>query len=213
VARRVTTLLAAVWLLAGSAPQADTDELLAAIQASYDTIGSIGAEFEQRSRVVALGRDETSHGSVIVERPGRMRWEYTRPEPSIIVVDGKSVRIYSPTERKLQIAPLGPRVMSPTALGFLLGGADLRATFRAELLETPDPTELRLLLVPKQEAGFQHLELRLDAASHRLRGSVLVDLFGNRTELIFREVRHDGEVAPDAFEIHVPDGTEVIDLR
>jgi outer membrane lipoprotein-sorting protein len=40
-----------------------------------------------------------------------------------------------------------------------------------------------------------------------------VDLFGNRTELLFRDVRHDGEVAPDAFEIRVPDGTEVIDLR
>ncbi len=210
---RTATLLTALWVLVGSAPQPDTAELLAAIQANYDAIESIDAQFEQRSHVAALGRDEVARGRVIVERPGRMRWEYESPEPSIIVVDGTSVQIYSPSERKLQIAPLSPQTLSPTALGFLLGGADLPSTFRAELLEVSDPTELRLRLVPKQEAGFQHLELRLDAASHRLRGSVLVDLFGNRTELLFRDVRHDGEVPPDAFEIRVPDGTEVIDLR
>jgi outer membrane lipoprotein carrier protein len=207
--RRAATLLAVVWILVGSAPQPETAELLAAIQANYDGIESIGAQFEQRSYVAALGREEISRGRVIVKRPGRMRWEYESPEPSVIVVDGESVRIYSPSERKLQIAPLSPQTLSPTALGFLLGGADLPSTFRAELLEASDPTELRLRLVPKQEAGFQHLELRLDAASHQLRGSVLVDLFGNRTELLFRDVRHDGEVAPDAFEIRVPDGTDL----
>jgi outer membrane lipoprotein carrier protein len=197
--------------LAGSGP--DTDELLSTIQARYDAIESIHADFEQRSRVAALGRDERSRGSVVVERPGRMRWEYRSPEPSVIVVDGESVRIYSPKDRKLQIAPLSPHAISPTALGFLLGESDLRETFRAERLEAPDPKELWLRLVPREEAAFQHLELRLDAAGFGLRGSLLVDLFGNRTELLFHDLRYDGEIAPDAFRIHVPDGTEVIDLR
>jgi outer membrane lipoprotein carrier protein len=211
--RRTPIVLAVAWLQIGSAPEVDSSELLGAIQARYESVESIRAEFEQTSRVAALGRDETSRGRVIVKRPGRMRWEYASPEPSVIVVDEESVRIYRSKERKLQIAPLSPRAMSPTALGFLLGDADLRETFRAEPLETSDATELRLRLVPKSEVGFQHLELRLDAASHALRGSVLVDLFGNRTELLFHDVRHNAVIAPDAFELRVPDGTEVIDLR
>jgi outer membrane lipoprotein carrier protein len=211
--RRGLVLLGCSWALAGAAPAPETAELLDAIQAHYDAIESSRGEFEQTSRVVALGRDETSRGSVVVERPGRMRWEYRTPERSVIVVDGESIRIYSPGERKLQIAPLGPHAMSPTALGFLLGEADLRESFRAERLEVSDPKEIRLRLVPKAEAGFQHLELRLDAAGLGLRGSLLVDLFGNRTELLFHDLRYDGEIAPDTFEIRVPDGTEVIDLR
>jgi outer membrane lipoprotein carrier protein len=199
--------------LVAAAAEPDPNELLVSIQARYEKVETLRAAFEQVSRVASLGRDERASGSVVVARPGRMRWEYTSPEPSIIVLDEEAVRMYDATEHKLQIAPVGPDTMSPTALGFLLGESDLARTFRGELLETADPSELRLRLLPKEEAAFQHLELRLDAASYALRGSVLVDLFGNRTELLFHDVNENTPLAPDAFEIQIPDDAEVIDLR
>ena len=213
--RRALLALGAACLVGGASPEPPTQEtqqLLSAIQSRWERVQRVRARFEQRSRVAALGSDEVSQGSVLVARPGRMRWEYEAPQPSVIVVDGDAVRIYSPADEQLQIAPLTREMLSPTALGFLLGESDLRETFHAERLDAPSG-ELRLRLVPVADSGFEYLELWLEAERYGLRGSVLVDLFGNRTELLFLEVGENIEVAADAFHICVPEGTEVIDLR
>ena len=122
--RRALLALGAACLVGGASPEPpteETQELLSAIQSRWERVQSVRARFEQRSRVAALGSDEVSQGSVLVARPGRMRWEYEAPQPSVIVVDGDAVRIYSPADEQLQIAPLTREMLSPTALGFLLG--------------------------------------------------------------------------------------------
>ena len=43
--------------------------------------------------------------------------------------------MFDPTERLLQIAPLGAGGLSHTALGFLFGEADLKGSFEAERIE------------------------------------------------------------------------------
>jgi outer membrane lipoprotein-sorting protein len=142
-----------------------------------------------------------------------MRWEYESPERSVIAVDAGSVSVYMPEENKLQIAPLDAGALSPTALGFLLGTAKLRDVFRAEPLAETRPDESGVRLVPRQEAGFEALELWVGAESQQLRESVLHDLFGNRTRIRFREAVENGGVAEEDFRIEVTEDTEVIDLR
>lgn len=194
------------------AAEPEPEELLVPIQEHYRKIETLRAGFRQTSRVVSIGRDELSDGSVVVKRPGRMRWEYVSPHASVIVFDGKTVRMYDAGEGKLQIAPVGPDMISPTALGFLLGESDLSSEFRAERLDAA-AGELRLRLLPREDAPFEYLELHLAAETYTLRGSVLVDLFGNRTELLFHDVGENVPLTPDTFALEVPSDTEVIDLR
>jgi outer membrane lipoprotein carrier protein len=188
-------------------------ELLGRVQKRYDGIRDVRARFEQKSRVAALGREEESRGSVVIARPGRMRWEYETPEPSVLVIDGDSVRLYSPGDRKLSIAPLGGASLSPTALGFLLGEGVLAETFRAEGLPPATSGEIGLKLVPRQESGFESLEMWFDPATLVLRESVLLDLFGNRTRVRFVDVAENVGAPARHFSLEVPDGTEIIDLR
>jgi outer membrane lipoprotein-sorting protein len=213
---RTASLALLALLLLGADPAADPEAVLDPVQARYDSVRDIHARFEQKSFIASLGREETSRGRVVVARPGRMRWEYTEPAPSVIVVDGESVRMYDPREKKLQILPLGAGAVSPTALGFLLGEAKLRDTFRVAPSEPgrESPSgEVAFELLPRNDAGFESLLLRFEAQSYRLLESVLLDLFGNRTRVRFEQVVENGGIEEVAFTIAVPKDTEVIDLR
>jgi outer membrane lipoprotein carrier protein len=202
--------------LLGNAPAADPanalDTLLDSVQKHYDGVKDMRAQFEQESLVKALGKRDVSRGDVAFKRPGRMRWNYAQPEVRVLTVAPDAVRMFSASDKQLQIAPVGQGV-SPTALDFLLGEADLRESFEAARIEDATRKDVGLKLTPRGDTSFESLELWLEPASLKLRESVLVDLFGNRTVLRFSELVENAGVEDGAFEIQVPKDTEVIDLR
>ncbi len=216
--RRTPAVLAiASLLLVGNGSNGEdarsAEQIVASVQARYEAVRDLRAEFIQRSLIASLGRDEESRGRVFVKRPGRMRWEYSEPEPLVIALDGDTVRLYTPSERQLQIVPLGAGAFSPTALDFLLGDGDLLATFEAVRLSDTEQGDLRVELRPREVVRFEMLELIVEPDTYQLRGSVVVDLLGNRTEIRFRELVENGGVTDVHFTIEVPADTEVIDLR
>jgi outer membrane lipoprotein carrier protein len=190
-------------------------DVLAAVQSHYGSIRDLRAEFVQASFVAAVAAETLSRGAVVVKRPGRMRWEYSDPEPRVIVMDEATLRIYTPRDRQMQIAPVGPDTVSPTAIGFLMGQGKLVEQFEAEFVRdsTPKDEKVGLRLTPRGDASFESLELWIDVSSSQLRESVLVDLFGNRTRVRFTRLVENQGVPDEAFAVDAPEGTEVIDLR
>lgn len=191
----------------------DAGKTLDAVQQRYEEVRDLRASFEQTSFSAALGTETTSKGAVTVERPGKMRWEYAAPDGRVIVLDKDSIRIWNPDEKQLQIAAISAGNVSPTALGFLLGQAVLRDTFDAAAISEPARAERGLRLRPKNDGGFESLELWVDPKTYQLRESVVLDLFGNRTRLRLAEMRENAGVTSADFELVVPEGAEVIDLR
>jgi len=212
--RRIPLLLLALALVAGG-EQPPEEAALAAVQARYDAVRDLRARFVQTSTSGAFAEPSISKGTVVVQRPGRIRWSYDPPDGRVIVLDGESIRIYSPEDRQLQIAPLREGGVSPTALSFLMGGGRLAEEFRARLAAPRadgDPAGLGLELVPLDDSGFESLVLWLDPKTFDLRESVLVDLFGNRTRLELSGAQYDSGVEADAFRLEVPEDTDIIDL-
>jgi outer membrane lipoprotein carrier protein len=206
--------LVAVLLLCLAGGKADlVAEILEKLQSRYEAIQDIQGEFTQTSLVASLGREDVSSGNVIVQRPGRMLWKYEEPEARVVLLDRETVQIYTPEDGQLQIVPIAAGAVSPTALGFLLGGAVLRDAFRASRITELGREEIGLKLIPREDAGFEYLELWLEPSSYQLRESVIMDLFGNRTRVRFHGVRENVGVGEEVFSITVPEDTEVIDLR
>ena len=208
--RSLGLAILSVGLLAGGTPTAETR--LNALQTRYDAIDDLRASFVQHSFTASLGREEVARGQVIVQRPGKIRWSYDPPDGRVIVLDGETLRIYSPEDGQLQIAALQPGTVSPTALDFLMGQGRLAEDFTAELVAA-ERAEVGLRLVPRADASFESLVFWLDPKTHELRESVLVDLFGNRTRLELRDATSNAGVRGAEFKIDVPDDTEIIDLR
>ncbi len=206
-------LLLVVGLLGNGPPAVPVLSVLDAIQSRYDGIDDMTAAFVQTSYTAALARASVSAGTVTMKRPGRIRWQYSMPEERVIVLDSETLRIYSPVDKQLQVVALAEGTVSPTALSLLLGDGVLRELFWVEAIEAPGRAELGLRLRSRKESSFEFIELWVDKQSYQLRESVLVDLFKNRTRVRFEGIEENTGVEVSAFDIEVPEATEIIELR
>ena len=213
-----------LWLLAlalvtGSVARADGEEpqecaraIAARVQARYDGVEDIEARFSQRSRSVALGgaaQDFEASGVAIFAKPGRMRWTYEKPDPSLVVSDGQTLWIYDPAAREVQEFPVGEGFLSGTAVQFLLGEGRILEAFEVHAEQCTGET-VRLLLRPRQDATYELLELLVAPETGDVRGTAVVDLFGNRTDVAFESLRLNRHPEPARFRFAAEPGVRVL---
>jgi len=214
-------LLAAALLLPVAARVADAkpaDGACAAavaerVQRRYDAVRDLRARFVQRTESVALGNTPAaameSRGEVVFAKPGRMRWSYESPEPSLVVSDGQTVWIHDPVAKEVQELPLGPEFLSGAAIQFLLGDGRLADEFEVAADGCGQP-EVRLLLTPRRDSSYERLELRADARTGEIRSTLVVDVLGNRTEVELSDVRTNTGPPARLFRFAAPEGTRVL---
>jgi outer membrane lipoprotein carrier protein len=185
--------------------------LVARVQARYDRMRDLEARFTQRTASALAPSGDVTTGRVVLAKPGRMRWSYETPEPSLVLSDGTTLWIYDPAAREAQKLAVGENFMSGAAFQFLLGSGRIADTFavRADGCAAP---RARLTLVPKSEATYQHLELEIDTVSGEAFSTAVLDLFGNRTDVAFSELRYDRGPDPSVFRFVPTPGVRVLEL-
>jgi outer membrane lipoprotein carrier protein len=185
------------------------------VQHHYDAVRDLRARFVQTTQQVALGSSGggvlESRGEVVFAKPGRMRWSYESPAPSLVVSDGQTLWIYDPEAREVQQLPLGPGFLSGAALQFLLGEGKLLEDFSVAAQGCGGP-EVRLVLTPRRDSQYENLELRADPKSGAVRETVVVDLLGNRTTIALSELRSNASPDSALFRFVPPEGTRVLSV-
>jgi outer membrane lipoprotein carrier protein len=217
-------LLAAFSLIAVSAggaeggtdPPTCVDAAIDAIQKRYESVSDLSATFVQTTRSVALsgsGRTGavTSRGTVVFAKPGKMRWSYEEPEPSLVVSDGKTLWLYDPAHAEVQRTSVSDGYLSGAAIQFLLGEGDIRRDFRVTALAC-DEGAAELELVPRRDASYEKLRVLAGLPSGELRRTTIFDLLGNITEVEFSDIRANQSPGKGVFQFEAPDGVSVIDL-
>jgi outer membrane lipoprotein carrier protein len=207
VGARPAAALAALWLVAtaaaAEAPAAPAPDCAAAVsaqvQARYDGVRSLRARFDQESRNVAFGGAggpdaAPSRGRVEFAKPGRMRWEYEAPEPSLVVSDGKKLWIYDPKAKEAQVLSVDQGFLSAAAIQFLLGEGKLLESFEVKARRC-DPERAELELRPRAEASYERIDLVVDRKTGWIRETTVFDLLGNETRVRFEDLEAGG--APD----------------
>jgi outer membrane lipoprotein carrier protein len=218
-----STLVVALASLAASLAAADapagsalacTDSTANALQRRYEAVRDLEADFEQTTRSVALGQrgaTTKSRGSVVFAKPGRMRWTYVEPEPSLVVSDGKELWIYDPAHREAQRMVVSDAYLSGAALSFLLGEGEILRDFDVKALECGDSSAL-LDLVPRQPATYERLQARIDPRSGELLETTVIDLLGNATTVALRDLRVNRNPDASIFRFEPPPGVRVLEL-
>src|SRR5579864_7699050 len=75
----------------------DVETLVGRLEARYRSARTLQATFLEHYR--ENGREvRVEAGKAYFLRPGKMRWEYEKPEKSLFLVDGKYVWFYSPDD-------------------------------------------------------------------------------------------------------------------
>ena len=113
-------LCALVLLLSPLAGSREASALSSRLEARYRGAKTLQATFLERySENGSVLRTEA--GTAYFRRPGRMRWEYERPEKDLFLVDGKTAWFYVPADHTVTRVPARQSGDLRTPLALLAG--------------------------------------------------------------------------------------------
>ncbi len=205
--RMLRDLALAILLLAPLTASADAaDELLARVERRHAAVRDLEARFTQSWRSGALGRERVESGVLRIKRPGRMRWDYEKPEQKLFLSDGKAWYFYVPAERQVVVREQAGDRRAPA---LLLAGGSIAAQF-APALEADAAGRPRLRLRPRApDPELDRVYVDLDG-SDRITGLEVHDAQGNVSRFRFEALRENRGLADELFRFTVPKGVEVI---
>ncbi len=199
---------------AGAQPAAPSPEELARrIQARYDTVRDFSARFEQRYTGGTLRRQAVERGTVLVKKPGRMRWDYVEPEKKAFVADGRRLYMHVPADKQVIVSSIPPEDQASTPILFLAGKGNLVRDFSVAATTVPDaPADtLALRLTPRRrERDYDWLTLVVDRSSLAIRMLVAGDSQGGTSSFVFTDLRENVGLRDGQFTFTIPRGTDVI---
>jgi outer membrane lipoprotein carrier protein len=211
-------LLAAAPVAAAPPPAAaghlDVGTVVDKVQRRYDGASDFRARFTQTLTSAAMGRKTNSAGAVMFKKPGRMRWDYEKPERAMYVSDGNTLWLYEPDDQQAFKQALSTSQL-PAALAFLTGKGKLANEFDITLVDKSPyaaPGEYVLALSPKvAEPQVKSLLFIVDPKTFDVRESVITDGQGNLNDLTFADIRTNTHLPDSDFRWSPPSGVRVID--
>jgi outer membrane lipoprotein carrier protein len=187
----------------------ELDQLVNGLQAKYNKLTSLAADFTQLYNAPGE-RSRRESGSLLLKKPGRMRWDYTAPEAKLFVCDGKWIYEYVPAEKYASRTAVKDSDDLRAPFAFLLGRGNLRRDFkRIEFTaESPARAGNRVLrLVPKRASSFKELLIEVEPASLQLARLTLIESSGARSDFLFSNLRENAPAGEAQFK--APAGVEV----
>jgi outer membrane lipoprotein carrier protein len=194
------------------AQTAQSPEAIArALQARYAGIRDFSADFVQTYRGGVLKTQTSERGTVVVKKPGKMRWVYTRPERKELVSDGKKIYWYVPEDKQVVVSDMPAQDAATTPALFLSGKGDIVRDFTATVLAGGTGTSTQLKLVPKRpEPEYEYLVVSVDPASMQIRTLTTRDRQGGESTLTFTNMKENRGVSDKEFEFRTPRGVNVV---
>lgn len=181
---------------------------IASLRNFLATVQSLQASFTQRVVDVREQVVEESSGTVVMQRPGRFRWDYQQPFERVIVADGEKVWLYEADLEQVTIRQLRSGI-GDTPAALLTGKESVLERFTVSRTWRQDGLEWVSLKPRSVDSDFAAVALGFDRQV--LRQLRLDDRLGQQTRLTLTEVRLNTPVAPDAFRFTTPAGADVID--
>jgi outer membrane lipoprotein carrier protein len=200
-----SALIGTTCLLALGMARADALETLRAF--SRETTSG-RAEFTQTVTSPDGAKKKTSSGQFEFARPDRFRFAYTKPFEQLIVSDGKKVWLHDPDLNQVSVRPMS-QALGATPVALLAGGA-IEKDFELSAQPAADGLEW-VQAKPRQKEGSTVQSLRVGFRGKTLAALEIVDAFGQRSLLQFKDVASNPKIADDRFRFVVPQGADVIE--
>lgn len=185
----------------------DNAALIRKVDDHYNHLSSLRAHYVER--YAGMGMDRTESGTLLLKKPGRMRWNYDKPVGKVFVLDGKYAWFYSPGDAQAQRIPAKQLDDLRSPLRFLLGHTQLKKELDS-LTVSPEGAGFRISGVPKgMEQRVKLLTLGVTATGtiERMR---LEEIGGAITEFTFTEIEENIPVKNEDFVFRPPAGVSVV---
>ena len=185
-------------------------ELARNVQARYAKVRDFSAEFVHTYEGGVLRRKAEEKGTVLIKKPGKMRWTYREPERKLFVSDGQKLYAHIPADKQVIVSKVANEASTPAL--FLSGKGDILRDFEVSFpRETPPPDGYLLQLVPKShEPEYERLLLTVDKKTLALKGLVADDHQGGRSTFSFVNLKENIGISDKEFVFQIPKGVEVV---
>ncbi len=188
------------------------DQILDGIERRYDGKG-FSAAFFQESILKAMQITDTAEGSLTVKRPGKMRWEYTIPEPQSIITDGRTMWIHRPADNQVMVGKAPEYFGGGRGAGFLSDIRQVRKSFSIQMQAAENKDYYRLKLIPnKPTAELADILISVDKQTYRIDQVVTHNAYGDETRIVLSDYRFNIDPDDAQFTFTIPKGADVIKM-
>ena len=187
------------------------DALARSLQQRYRGIRDFSADFVHTYRGGVLRTQTTERGTVLIKKPGLMRWVYTSPEKKEFVSDGQKVYSYIPADRQVMVRTVPPDDQGTTPALFLAGKGDISRDFTATYADVAGQGAAALKLTPRHaEAEYEYLNVMVDPGTLQIRALTTRDRQGGDSTLTFSNLKENRGLSDKEFAFRIPRGVDVI---
>jgi outer membrane lipoprotein carrier protein len=200
------------WPVCDTTAASSPEEVARKLQLTYEKTSSFQADFTQSTSLQQSRRQREGDGTMVIAKPGLMRWDYRKPDRQVFICDGSTMSMYFAKAAQMMVIPAREYLQSDVTYAFFVGTGDILRDFEPRFPKGDygggeSPT---LQLFPRVEHGqVEHLDVWLDDRS-LVRRFKIVDHFGSVTELNFTNIRLNQPVDREVFKFTPPAGTEIV---
>lgn len=188
------------------------EQIAERLQDTYEKTNSLVADFRQVTAVPGSPRKRIGSGTVVILKPGRIRWDYVTPDKQVLVSDGKKFSMYFAKSKQMIVKPIDEYLQSDVTYSFFTGAGNLLKDFDVLPPDIkPEEGTYGIKLIPKElHPQVDYLHIEVDKETYVIQMMQIVDQFGTITDLYFKNIKMNQEVDPKRFTFSPPPDTEII---
>jgi outer membrane lipoprotein carrier protein len=188
------------------------DDILKRMESRYSSPG-FSARFFQTSTLKAMDITETASGTMMVKRPGMMRWVYEKPDKQVIVTDGKQLWIHRPADNQVTVGSAPSFFGDGKGASFLSNIQSVRKTFNVTLEKMNASQEYVLKLVPIDKSyDLSSVLLVVSNDTFNIVEVVTYNSYEDETRIELNNIQIEQNIDDAQFKFAIPQGAEVVKM-
>ena len=182
-------------------------EVAKRVDAHYNHLHGLRVQFTETYN--GMGMKRTENGTLLLAKPGRMKWLYSEPAGKVFVIDGKHAYSYTPGDAQAERYPAKTLDDFRSPLRFLLGHARLDKELSG-LTMTPEGKDFRLRGVPiSMERRVSQVDLTV-APDGTIESIAWKEPDGATTAFRLSDEQENPQLPPDSFHFQPPAGVVTV---
>ena len=195
------------------AAQPDVHAVADKVDQRYNHMQTLEAQFAESYSGAGMTRKES--GTLLLKKPGRMRWDYDEPRPKMFLTDGSTAWFYVPGEKQVRRTPVKQIEDLRSPLRYLLGKSKLEKEFMGLAIVTDaKPVNAGDIVLRGEPKGMQERvsETLLEVTPNGMITRIVVEeTDGSVTEFRFLQQKENVQIADARFKFVPPPGVEVVE--
>lgn len=185
------------------------NDLLNRIESRYNHARTLQVLFqEQYTRPGEIRR--TDSGTLLLRKPGRMRWDYAQPKGKLFLSDGKNLYLYTPDTNEVEMTKMKETEDMHAPLAFLLGNLKFSKDFRNIQAKADGPL-MRITADPKTE-NLPYSAVEFVVTVDGVIREVKVTAYDKSViDFNFKDEKLDPPLDARLFQFHMPAGAKLVD--